>query len=81
MARSGVRGVASPQSPGALPHANPGAEPGDARADSVEGRPRVWRVVGLHQIDGMPHSPSVQDRLLGRDRAVGRREVLRNLEK
>jgi hypothetical protein len=29
------------------------------------GLPPSCRVVGLHQIDGMPLSPSVQDRLLG----------------
>nr|MDQ3765213.1 hypothetical protein [Actinomycetota bacterium] len=47
-------GVASRQSPGGLPHASPGAEPDDARADSVEGGPRaaVWsgcaRSTGCH---------------------------------
>jgi hypothetical protein len=41
---------------------------------------RAGRVVGLRQIDGATR-PSMQDRLLGRRRAVGRREVLRTLEK
>jgi hypothetical protein len=40
--------------PGGLPHVGPGAEPDDARADSVEGCPRadVWsgcaRSTGCH---------------------------------
>jgi hypothetical protein len=59
------RGVASHRSPGGLPHANPGAEPDHARAGSVEGLPPGRRVVGLRQIDGMPHHPSAQDRILG----------------
>jgi hypothetical protein len=34
--------------------------------------PPGWRMVGLRQIDGMPHIPSMQDQSLGRHRAVGR---------
>lgn len=50
------------------------------RCRSRRGLPPGRRVVGLRQADGMPHSPSVQDRILGR-RAVERRGAVRNLEK
>ncbi|MCA1709531.1 MAG: hypothetical protein LC808_42135, partial [Actinobacteria bacterium] len=40
------------------------------------------RVVGLRQIDGMPHRPpACKIDSSGRRRAVGRREALRNREK
>ena len=48
------RDVASPRSPGGLPHASPGAEPDDAHTSSVEGCPRAaaWsgcaRSTGCH---------------------------------
>jgi hypothetical protein len=54
VARSSGQGVASHRPPGGLPHVSPGAEPDDARADSVEGCPRadVWsgcaRSTGCH---------------------------------
>jgi hypothetical protein len=49
-------GVASPRSPRGLPHGNPGAEPDDARIGCLRAAPGC-RVVGLRQIDEMPHSP------------------------
>ena len=58
-----------------------------SRAQAWQARSAGWekccpghRVVRLRQIDGMPHSPSAQGRSLGRHRAVGRREVMRNPE-
>ena len=46
------------------------------------GLPPGCRVVGLRQIDGMPHQFSARKiDSSGRRRAVGRREVSRNLEK
>ena len=45
------------------------------------GLPPGRRVVGLRQIDGMPHRPVHKIESWGRRRAVGRREAVRNLEK
>jgi hypothetical protein len=57
--------VASPRSPGGLPHASPGAEPDDAHTSSVEGCPRAAAWSGCARSTGCHDSPSVQDRLLG----------------
>lgn len=58
-------GVVSRRSPGGLPHANPGAEPDDACAGSVEGCPQAGVWSGCARSTGCHPGPSVQDRFLG----------------